>query len=91
MAFRFKLDGQKLTGKMFGDEFDIPIAEGSDLRGSGTVHGHDDQLLQQEHHERSSTRGRSKAAELELVRERVADSAGYSRRKRSGQASRPSN
>src|SRR5436305_10519501 len=29
VAFRFKMDGQKLTGTMFGDEFDIPIGEGS--------------------------------------------------------------
>ena len=29
LAFRFKLDGQALTGKMFGDEFDLPISEGS--------------------------------------------------------------
>jgi hypothetical protein len=29
LAFRFKLDGQLLTGKMFGDEFDLPISEGS--------------------------------------------------------------
>src|SRR2546430_2341746 len=29
VAFRFKLDGQSLTGKIFGDEFDIPIAEAS--------------------------------------------------------------
>ena len=29
LAFRFKLDGQVLTGKMFGDEFDLPISEGS--------------------------------------------------------------
>jgi hypothetical protein len=28
-AFRFKLDGQVLTGKLFGDEFDLPISEGS--------------------------------------------------------------
>jgi len=29
LAFRFKMDGQALTGKMFGDEFDLPITEGS--------------------------------------------------------------
>src|SRR5437764_8481262 len=29
VAFRFKLEGQTLTGKMFGDEFDIPIGEAS--------------------------------------------------------------
>ena len=29
VAFRFKMEGQSLTGKMFGDEFDLPISEGS--------------------------------------------------------------
>ena len=29
LAFRFKLNGESLTGKMFGDEFDLPITEGS--------------------------------------------------------------
>src|SRR6476646_5982466 len=29
LAFRFKLDGQVLTGKMFGDEADLSISEGS--------------------------------------------------------------
>ena len=29
VAFRLKLEGQVLTGTMFGDEFDIPIQEGS--------------------------------------------------------------
>ena len=29
LAFRFKVDGQVLTGKMFGDEFDLPISDGS--------------------------------------------------------------
>ena len=29
LAFRFKLDGQVLSGKMFGDEADLPISEGS--------------------------------------------------------------
>lgn len=29
LAFRFKLNGDSLTGKMFGDEFDLPISEGS--------------------------------------------------------------
>jgi hypothetical protein len=26
VAFRFKMDGQTLTGKFLGDEFDVPIA-----------------------------------------------------------------
>jgi hypothetical protein len=29
LAFRFKSDGQALTGTVFGDEFDLPIAEAS--------------------------------------------------------------
>src|SRR5882757_7521974 len=29
VAFRFKLDGQSLTGKLFGDEFDLTITEAS--------------------------------------------------------------
>ena len=29
LAFRFKMDGQVLSGKMFGDEADLPISEGS--------------------------------------------------------------
>jgi len=29
VAFRFKLDGQSLKGTLFGDEFDLPISEGS--------------------------------------------------------------
>lgn len=29
LAFRFALNGQTLTGKMFGDEADLPISEGS--------------------------------------------------------------
>jgi hypothetical protein len=29
LAFRFQLNGQSLTGKMFGDEFDLPLSEGS--------------------------------------------------------------
>jgi len=29
VAFRFKFDGRALTGTLFGDEFDLPIAEAS--------------------------------------------------------------
>jgi hypothetical protein len=29
VAFRFQLSGNTLTGKLFGDEFDLPIEEGS--------------------------------------------------------------
>jgi hypothetical protein len=29
ISFRFKVDGQSITGTMFGDEFDLPISEAS--------------------------------------------------------------
>jgi len=29
ISFQFRLNGNTLTGKMFGDEFDLPIEEGS--------------------------------------------------------------
>jgi hypothetical protein len=29
LAFRLKVNGESITGKMFGDEFDLPITEGS--------------------------------------------------------------
>src|SRR5215475_4363809 len=29
LAFRLKCSGNSITGKMFGDEFDLPITEGS--------------------------------------------------------------
>jgi hypothetical protein len=29
VAFKFQLSGNTVTGKMFGDEFDLPIEEGS--------------------------------------------------------------
>ena len=71
VAFRFKPDGQKLTGTMFGDEFDLPIAE-------GTISG--DQVrftvTTTNYYSKSTTTfiytGTIKGAELELVRERVA-------------------
>src|SRR5437588_6468992 len=31
VAFQFKLNGSTLTGKIFGDEFDLPLEEGSVL------------------------------------------------------------
>jgi hypothetical protein len=71
VAFRFKLDGQTLTGKMFGDEFDLPITE-------GTVSG--DQVrftvVTTNYYNKNTTSfiytGTLKGGELELVRERVA-------------------
>ena len=70
LAFRFKLDGQFLTGKMFGDEFDLPIAEaslaGDQIRFTVTTTNY-----------YSGTKvkftytGTIKGAEMELIRERV--------------------
>jgi hypothetical protein len=71
VAFRFKLDGQTLTGTMFGDEFDLPIE-------AGTISG--DQVrftvTTTNYYNKNTTTfiytGTIKGGELELVRERVA-------------------
>ncbi|HYP07459.1 MAG TPA: hypothetical protein VER03_14595 [Bryobacteraceae bacterium] len=70
IAFRFKLEGSTLTGKLFGDEFDLPLAE-------GTLNG--DQLrftvTTTNYYNRSKATfiytGTIKGFEIELVRERV--------------------
>lgn len=70
VAFRFEAQGDKLTGKMFGDEFDIPIAEasiaGDQVRFTTTTTNY---------YNGSRTTfvytGTLKGGELELVRERV--------------------
>jgi hypothetical protein len=70
VAFRFKLDGQVLTGTLFGDEFDIPIQEaslnGEEIRFTVTTTNY---------YSGSKSRyiytGTLKGAEMELVRERV--------------------
>ena len=70
LAFRFKLNGQNLTGKMFGDEFDLPISEssfsGDQVRFVVTTTNY---------YSGTKTRfvytGTVKGAEMELVRERV--------------------
>jgi hypothetical protein len=73
VAFRFKLDGQKLTGTMFGDEFDIPVGEGS-------VSGEQVRFTVTTTNYYSKTKqtfiytGTIKGSEMELVRERVASS-----------------
>ena len=70
VAFRFKLDGKSLTGKMFGDEFDIPIAEAS-------VSGDQVRFTVTTTNYYSGTKvrfvytGAVNGAEMELVRERV--------------------
>jgi hypothetical protein len=70
VAFRFKLDGGKLTGTMFGDEFDIPVGEGS-------VTGEDIKftVTTTNYYNRTQTvfqyTGTIKGREMELVRERI--------------------
>src|SRR5437764_13102215 len=70
VAFRFKLDGQLLTGKMFGDEFDIPITEAS-------VSGDQVRFTTVTTNYYNGTKvkftytGTIKGTEMELVRERV--------------------
>ena len=70
LVFRFKLDGQVLTGKMFGDEFDLPISEGS--FSGDQVHF---VVITTNYYNGTKTRflytGTMKAGELELTRERV--------------------
>jgi len=71
VAFRFKLEGQTLTGKMFGDEFDLPITEGS-LSGDQVRFT----LTTTNYYSKTATKfvytGTLKNGEIELVRERVA-------------------
>jgi hypothetical protein len=70
IAFRLKVQGAALTGTMFGDEFDIPIGEGSiagdQIRFTVTTTNY---------YSGSKTvfryAGTLKEGELELVRERV--------------------
>jgi hypothetical protein len=72
VAFRFQSKGQSVTGKMFGDEFDLPLSEGNF---SG------DQLrfvvTTTNYYNGTKTRfvytGAIKDGVLELVRERVQD------------------
>ena len=70
VSFRFKLDGQTLTGKMFGDEFDLPISE-------GTLSGDQVRFVvtTTNYYSGNKTRfiytGTLKNGEIELVRERV--------------------
>jgi hypothetical protein len=70
LAFQFKLNGQSLTGKMFGDEFDLPLSEGTfsgdQIRFTITTNNY---------YNGTKTRfiytGAIKDGVLELVRERV--------------------
>jgi hypothetical protein len=70
LAFRLKVAGASITGKMFGDEFDLPISE-------GTING--DQIrfvvTTNNYYNRIKTQfvytGTLKGGILELVRERL--------------------
>jgi hypothetical protein len=70
VAFRFKLEGQSLTGKVLGDEFDLTIAEasviGDQVRFTVTTTNY---------YSGGKTKflytGTVKGVEMELVRERV--------------------
>jgi hypothetical protein len=70
VAFRFKLDGQVLTGRIFGDEFDLPIAEavlsGDHVRFTVTTTNYFSGTKTQFVYS-----GVVKGGELELVRERI--------------------
>jgi hypothetical protein len=71
VAFRFQVQGTTFTGKLFGDEFDQPVTE-------GTITG--DQIkffvVTTNYYSGAKTRflytGTIKGGEMELVRERVA-------------------
>jgi hypothetical protein len=71
LAFRFKLEGQSLTGKLLGDEFDLSISDasvtGDQVRFTITTTNY---------YSGGKTKflytGVVKGAEMELVRERVA-------------------
>jgi hypothetical protein len=70
LAFRFKLNGQTLTGKMFGDEFDLPISDaslsGDQIRFVVTTTNYYNGVKT-----RFLYTGTIKGDEMELVRERV--------------------
>ena len=70
IAFRFKVDGQTRSGKLFGDEFDIPITEaslsGSDVRFT---------VVTTNYYSGTKSKfvytGTIKGQEMELIRERI--------------------
>ena len=70
LAFRFKLDGQSVTGKMYGDEFDLPISEGSFSAGQIRF-----VITNLNYYSGARTvfeyTGSLKAGEMELVKQRV--------------------
>jgi hypothetical protein len=70
IAFRFKMDGPTLTGKVFGDEFDLPISE-------AVVEGDQIRFVITTTNYYSGTKSRFiytgtvRGTEIELTRERV--------------------
>jgi hypothetical protein len=70
LAFRFKLDGQALTGKLLGDEFDLTIADAS-VTGDQVKFT----VTTTNYYSGGKTKfqytGTVKGGEMELVRERV--------------------
>lgn len=70
VAFRFKQEGQQLTGKLFGDEFDLAVEEGS-LSGD-KVRFH---VITTNYYSGTKSTyvytGIFKGREMELVRERI--------------------
>jgi hypothetical protein len=70
VAFRFKLDGQTLTGTLFGDEFDLPVGDAS-LAGDQIKFT----ITTTNYYSGSKSvftyTGTVKGAEMELVRERI--------------------
>jgi hypothetical protein len=69
-ALRFKLNGQTLTGKMFGDEFDLPISDaslsGDQIRFVVTTTNYYNGVKTQ-----FLYTGTIKGSEMEFVRERI--------------------
>lgn len=70
IAFRFKLDGQSLTGKLFGDEFDLPITDAAQTGDQVKF-----VITTTNYYSGGKTKfqytGTIKGDELELVRERI--------------------
>lgn len=71
VAFRFKLEGQTLTGKLLGDEFDLEITDGA-ITGDQVKFV----ITTTNYYSGGKTKfqytGTIKGNELELVRERIA-------------------
>jgi hypothetical protein len=70
VAFRFKLDGQTLAGKMLGDEFDIPVTD-------GVLNGEDVRftIITTNYYSKTKSTfvytGKVRGREMELERERI--------------------